>query len=374
MKQTLVASLLIPFACMSYAAESLSVKLDQATSITLYGTLDAGLWRQSNATAPDNQGTTAPGQINAGAAQTFHSGGISPSKWGLTGKRNLSEGKSVFFTLEAHLNSGKGADNDFGYPGFSRQAFVGLSNQFGTITLGQQFTPGLLAFAATDPRGIRESLSGLQPWLYTSNDKSMASDLLGAFAHNSIEYQGDVDKLHIGALYGFGGKAGRAKADGTMSIGLTYSGPITVSSGYQADYANSGKKGGDKSFIGIGTSFGTFSPKLNFLNAKKFDADTGTETANYEVIGVGSDWKATNEHTLNLSFYSGKNDRMADNQARSWVISDEYQMESNLTLYAQLAFIDAKKAADKGVSILGADSLVQGAKTSVLNVGVRLNF
>ncbi|CAD5372760.1 putative Porin, Gram-negative type [Rubrivivax sp. A210] len=370
MKRSILGWMLLPVACGAFAADGLTVNLGQSTSVTLYGTLDGGVWLQSKATDGSGNGPTS-----AGSQQKFVSGGISPSKWGITGKRDLSGGKSAFFKLEAHLNSGNGSDGDFGDTGFTRQAFVGFSAPFGTVTVGQQFTPATLAFAATDPRGLRESLSGLQPWLFTSNFGAMGSNFLSAFAHNSVQYSVDIDKLNVAALYGIGGKAGSSKADGTWSLAATYSGPVTVSAGVQTDYANSGVKGASKFFAGVGATFGDFSPKLNYLNAKQYDTVSGQETHNHKIVGVGFDWKAAQAHNVNVSLYSGKDSRVSGNKATTWVLSDEYAYESNITLYAQLAVISAKSAADIGVSLLGGSgTLVQGATTTVVNAGFRFNF
>ena len=370
MKKSLIAlAALLPFA-QAVLAEPLSVNVAGA-KVTLYGTLDAGVWLQSKST-----GDAGPvGPVNAGSLNRFHSGGISPSKWGLTGSKELKGGTKAIFTLEEHITAGTGATDAFGYSGFARQTYVGLTGDFGTVTLGEQFTPAILAFAATDPRGLRESMSGLQPWMFTTNFvNSTGTTVLSAFSHNSIAYSKAVGGVNLAAAYALGGRTGNSSADSGLSLGATYAGqPLTLSAGYQRGNGANGGKGDEKTSIGAGYSTGPFGIKANYLNAKTYDVG-GAPMGNYKIYGVGVDWKATELHNINVSYYSAKNDNFANNKGNSLVLSDEYAYDAGTTLYAQLGLFDAKAGADSAVTLLGQNNLVQGAKTTVINVGIRFNF
>ncbi len=368
MKKSLVALLvLLPSAQVVYA-DPLTMAVGGA-QVTLYGTIDLGFWSQSKATS--DVGAQTPSPVSAGSLNQFHSGGISPSKWGLTGSKDLGNGMTGLFTLEEHIRSNTGDTEAFGISGFVRQSYVGVKGNFGTVLAGRQFTPAILAYAATDPRGLRESLSGLNPWLASGG---LGNTFLSAFASNSISYSVDLASTHLSALYAAGGKVGNNRADSTVSLGATYGGPLTVSGGYeQENRADNGNKGVVKSNIGVGYPTGPFVFKLNHFNNKIYDA-AGATTANYKVTGLGFDWKATGLHTVNVSYYMGKNDVLTDDKASSWVVSDEFAWNPSTTLYVQGAFIDAKSNADAVVSVLGNGSIVQGARTTVVNAGIRYNF
>lgn len=374
MKKPLIAfAALLPIA-QAVLAEPLSVNVAGAT-VTLYGTIDAGVWGQSKATTDTGPTANTVGPVNAGSVSRFHSGGISPSKWGLTGSKDLKGGVKASFTLEEHITAGTGATDAFGYSGFARQTFVGLSGDFGSVRLGEQFTPAILAFAATDPRGLRESMSGLQPWMFTSNFvNSTSTTVVDAFSHNGISYSKNVGGVNLSALYALGGRTGNSSADSGWSVGATYAGqPLTLSAGYLRDNGSNGDKGGVKASVGVGYAAGPFGIKANYLNAKTYAAG-GATMGDYKVFGVGVDWKATDQHNINISYYSGKNDNVANNKGNSLVISDEYAYDASTTLYAQLGYFDAKAAADSAVTLLGQSNLVQGAKTTVINAGIRFNF
>ena len=116
MKKTLIiAGIMGAFAINAHAQ----------SSVTLYGTLDAGLVYSNNQGGHNNwqQG----------------SGTVSDTYFGLRGSEDLGGGLHAIFTLEDgfNLNSGKFTESN---TMFNRQAFVGLqSNQYGTLTLGRQY-------------------------------------------------------------------------------------------------------------------------------------------------------------------------------------------------------------------------------------------
>src|ERR1700737_875083 len=109
--------ILIALAGLSEAAQAQS-------SVTLYGVADDGI------TYTNNQG----GHANY---QTF-SGGLGGSKFGFLGSEDLGGGTKAIFQLESgyDLNSGK-----LGYNQrlFGRQAYVGLSGNYGSVKLGRQY-------------------------------------------------------------------------------------------------------------------------------------------------------------------------------------------------------------------------------------------
>lgn len=366
-KSVMALVALLPVAQVVHA-EAATVNVAGGT-VSLYGTLDIGYWLQSKSTS--DVGTQVPSRNNAGSLNTFHTGGLSPSKWGLTGSKDLGDGITGLFKLEEHIRSNTGDTEAFGISGFVREAYVGAQGDFGKVLVGRQFTPAILAYAATDPRGLRESLSGMNPWLASGNTNNT---FLSAFASNSISYNVDVGSVHLGMLYAAGGRVGNAMADSTLSLGGTYIGPITVSGSYERENrVDSSSKGIVKSSVGVGVPVGPLSLKLNYLNNKIYDA-AGTDIANYKLTGLGFDWKATARHNVNVSYYLGKNDVVSNNKASTWVLSDEFAWNPSTTLYAQFAYIDAKANADAVVSLLGNNSIVQDARTTVLNAGVRYNF
>ncbi|WP_431824832.1 porin [Burkholderia sp. F1] len=111
------------------AAASFATVAHAQSSVTLYGVLDAGITYQSNVQP------TAGGN---GKSRFSMGSGIDQSRFGLRGSEDLGGGLKAIFTLESGFNLGNGGlSNNKGM--FNRQAFVGLSSQYGTVTLGKQY-------------------------------------------------------------------------------------------------------------------------------------------------------------------------------------------------------------------------------------------
>lgn len=369
MKKSMIALATLMAIAQGAHADPISASFGN-TTITLYGTLDLGYWYQSQSTS-NTSGAQVPGAISAGNLSAFHSGGISPSKLGVMGERDFGNGLKGLFKLEEHIRSNTGDTEAFGISGYVRETYVGVQGNFGKVLAGRQFTPAILAYAATDPRGLRESLSGMNSWLASG---TTGNTFLSAFASNSISYNVDLGPVHMGGLYAAGGKTGNASADSTYSLGASYSGPVTVSGSYEVEnHALTGNKEIVKASLGIAVPIGPIVLKANYMSSQVYNG-SDTKTADYKLPGVGIDWKFNDNQSVNVSYYNGRNSSVSDNRASTWVVSTEYNLDPSTTLYAQAALIDAGSKADAVVSLLGNGSIVQGANTNVINAGIRFNF
>ncbi|AOK26867.1 porin [Burkholderia ubonensis] len=111
------------------AAASFATVAHAQSSVTLYGVLDAGITYTSN---------VIPAAGQAGKSKWAMGSGIDQSRFGLRGSEDLGGGLKAIFTLESGFGIGDGKfRNNNGM--FNRQAFVGLSSQYGTVTLGKQY-------------------------------------------------------------------------------------------------------------------------------------------------------------------------------------------------------------------------------------------
>jgi predicted porin len=73
--------------------------------------------------------------LNAASVTKVGSGGFNGSRFGLTGSEDLGGGLKAVFKLEQGFNIDTGTQSISG-TAFGRQAFVGLSGGFGTVTFG----------------------------------------------------------------------------------------------------------------------------------------------------------------------------------------------------------------------------------------------
>ncbi|MBR7918516.1 porin [Burkholderia vietnamiensis] len=188
------------------------------SSVTLYGTIDAGLDYISNQKSP----------AGAGPAYGVQSGNVSTSRWGLRGNEDLGDGLGAVFTLENGFN---GANGKFGNGGdeFGRQAWVGLSSRrWGTVTLGRQYD-FLVDFVA--PLSATGSGFGGNIADHPYDNDNLANDtrMNDAVKFSSANYGG----FSFGGAYGFSNQGGGAGNNNAYSVGAQYvSGPVDLAVAY----------------------------------------------------------------------------------------------------------------------------------------------
>lgn len=326
------------------------------SNVTIYGSIDLGLLVQNNSAA--------------GVAETqVYNGGISPSTWGFRGSEDLGGGLKANFNLESHFSADTGA----GHPTlFRRQSNVGLSSaSLGTLTLGNMYSPAVLAFAATDPRGLRENFSGLYSWAYNSGALTTGNNGnndVGVFLQNAIAYSNTFGPVGLSAGYSVSETKGAV-----VALGATYTGPVTLSAAYQASNlpATSEQQSAMYS-LGAGYTMGAITGKLNYLHGKNKNALLA-ETSNVSVVGLGLDWKLAPNNTVILAAYFGKDKNNADSKTTSFILSDEYALSKRTTVYATAAFVDASANANLLTTIV-AGGTGSNSNASLFNIGVRHTF
>ena len=333
--------------CASASAQS---------NVTLYGNVDLGFLTGNN-------------QIES----QVYNGGISPSIWGLKGSEDLGGGLKVLFNLESHFSADDGAQVG---GMFRRQANVAFSSaSLGTLTLGNMYSPAVLAFAATDPRGLRENFSGLYPWAYNSGvlvGGSSNTDV-GVFMHNAVAYSNTIGPVGVSASYSLSEKDLAATTGGAVTaLGLTYSDAVNLSAAYQAADHPSGKQASSMFSVGAGYTMGVFTAKANYLNAVNKDS-AGVKTNDVGMLGLGVDWKTGDANTVTAAFYRGKDNKVTNSTTSTLILADEYALSKRTTVYGQLAFANAGSAAGLRTTVI-AGGTPADKNTRVLNVGVKHSF
>jgi predicted porin len=202
---TLIAAGIMGAFAMSAHAQS---------SVTLYGTLDAGM------VYSNNEG----GHSNWQQA----SGSVSNTYFGLRGNEDLGGGLHAIFTLESgfNLNSGQFSQTE---SLFNRQAYVGLqSEQYGTVTLGRQYDSMVdyLAPLSETGGGYGNNLAA-HPFDNDNLDNTFS-------VQNSLKYQSaNYGGFKFGGLYGFSNDAGQFSNNRAWSAGASYNnGPLSVAASY----------------------------------------------------------------------------------------------------------------------------------------------
>ena len=175
------------------------------SSVSLYGILDtyAGSMRRSD----------QPGRTTA-----INSGGLTTSFIGFRGTEDLGGGAKAVFVLESFLQVDTGlAGRTTADPFFSRNAYVGLANQLGQVTLGRQTNPMYVATGAFNPFQASANLSPVLLHVWSANyNRTIVGDTVW---DNSVQYASpNLGGFTGSATYAFGEAA---NTNGIRNINLT---------------------------------------------------------------------------------------------------------------------------------------------------------
>jgi predicted porin len=182
-------------------------------SVTIYGVLDDAFVYSSNQNG-------------------FHNiyqrnGNLAGSRLGFKGVEDLGGGLQALFVLENGFNVDDGSMSSAGVL-FSRQSFVGLSNPYGTITAGRQYTPYYLFVGPVGPTSSLTGATGAHPGDVDGLDTTIR-------INNSLTYTSPVfaGGAQASLQYGMGEIAGASNSGATYSAGFKYDmSPLRLGLGY----------------------------------------------------------------------------------------------------------------------------------------------
>jgi len=388
MKKSLVA--LAVFGAFSGLAQA------DNSSVTLYGIVDAGVMTQSK--TPGGSNNSATGFVDAQ---------ILPSIYGLKGTDDLGGGLRAGFQLEGGFSTGNGEHNSPGVlqtQTFGREAKVTLGGDWGTIGLGLQVDPALVAAIGTEARGMTDSLSTLEHWIIgtLNNGGGLSNGVTlqgGIFDANSLSYTYSGNGLYLGVLYGVGGVAGSSSSNSQGSIGASYKiAGFTVAAGYVEDKAASVSPAytGPSSkidHIGVGYELAPFAIRLQYAQFKYNNTLLVTNGDNVKDLGLGLDWSA-GANKLNLAYYKSKDNgpgvgatpvsvigNPTGGKTREIALLDTYSLSKRTSVYGQVASVKADtnagdSAALGGIYVTAAGGLgaAAGLTTTFFGIGVQHTF
>jgi predicted porin len=178
------------------AAASATTAATAQTSVQIYGIVDSGLARMTNANNAGDSVTKVPSLTSS-----------FPSRIGFRGTEDLGGGLQAFFVLENGLAMDTGIQQQGGRL-FGRAANVGLKGAWGTLTLGRQQNMTYISGLKTDVLG---------PHLFAIG--SIDPYLPNARSDNAIGYMGNFGGFVLGATYSFGRDASAAGGPAATNCG-----------------------------------------------------------------------------------------------------------------------------------------------------------
>ena len=201
-------------AALALAMLSVAANVHAQSSVTLYGSLDAGVGYVSN--------------LRGSRAFIAQQGTLQADRWGLTGTEDLGGGLKSVFKLESGFSTITGAMSSAGTL-FNRQAYVGLSeSRIGTITLGRQTD---FHFDMLGPLSTAQTLgdfSAFHPGNIDGLGNTVPVELSNTVKFRSRTFAG----VTIGAMYGFTNQSSSTTGR-SFSFGATYAyGPLNLAAAY----------------------------------------------------------------------------------------------------------------------------------------------
>jgi outer membrane protein OmpU len=286
------------FGMLTILLAGLPVASHAQSSVSLYGIVDGGITWVSN---------------TGGSNVVKFDDGVSwGNRWGVKGTEDLGGGLSAVFVLENGFHLGNGALAQGGAE-FGRQAYVGLSNTWGTLSLGNQYDM------------TREMVSNYNISAWASGYAIHQGDfdrLNGDRLANSIKFLSkEFAGFSFGGMYSFGGVAGSLSQNSAWSAGAHYAnGSFTLGTAYTQLNNPHGIYGFDP-YAMIGTSTFLGQPTVSVNPA------TGTVTDLYSstpfpvdrqgTFGVGSSYAFS--HVTLMANFTYTTIKAFGNSSHMWV-------------------------------------------------------
>ena len=328
------------------------------SNVTIYGLIDGGVEHQSGGAA--------------GSVTKVTSGIQNASRIGFKGTEDLGGGMSALFTLENGFALDTGAMLQGGAL-FGRQSFVGLKGNFGTVTLGRQYTPIFTSLCgAIDPFAC--GLAGNAANLMSQGGTAATGG--GPRTTNAVKYAAPViSGVMAEVTYGFGEVAGDSAALRTIGGQVGYTaGPIVVRLAHNnVNNATATAKSkvttlGAKYDLGMAAVHVAYAINKNATAGNTNVAQADTRDA---LVGVSVPFGAS---TILASYIRKSDKTAAGNDASQFALGYTYALSKRTNLYTSFAHIDNTVANNAVGYYTAGNATDAGSGDRSFNVGVRHTF
>jgi predicted porin len=263
------------------------------TSVTIYGSFDAGLRYLDDANAAGDS------VVRMSSTGTYNS-----NRLGFRGVEDLGGGMNAHFTLETGFNSGNGNLNVAGAAGsvplFNRSAFVGLGGKWGSLDLGRQYSVNFKTIGAYDPFNYK--FTGIIPTSVQGGINRL---------NNDIQYTGNFGPVTVRAEYALGEVPGDTGAGATAGLGASFkTGPFSVGAAYTTR-ANATDTADQKNWtVGGAFATGPFRVAAGYARDDRERGSIGATTIEGEISDawIGGSYNITPALALSTAYYRTTSD------------------------------------------------------------------
>jgi predicted porin len=314
---------------------ALPVIAQTASSVTLYGIVDAAVRSQTGLT-----NTYARSPLDT----TVVASGVGPtSRWGIRGSEDLGGGLRATFNLESGINVDTGASSN-AVTYFDRASVVGLAGNWGSVTLGRQNTliadsagvadPIGLRFASLNPNIQNVSLTGHQLGTeYGATGSSAASNRV----NNSMKFSLPVGPVVARAMHGFGEVADSTSKQSVSGLGFDYLTPgLSVTTAYTR-FRDANDRTLNASNVGVSWLVLSSLRLMANMGYNRGATSATTESTNRITVG-GVNYAVTPAVDLLAGYYKVSRERAAlpDDGFKRLLAFVEYKFSRRSKVYLEL--------------------------------------
>ncbi len=332
------------------------------STVTIYGVTDVAMGQFKTGTGAAELTKTK-----------IESAGLSTSRWGMKGSEDLGDGLKANFVLEGGMLMDTGAQKTSGFV-FDRVATVGISGNFGAVTLGRQATP------YDDLRG--DTNNTFDSKLLTATKFVWENGNTGKTSADVAAYKDRVDNAIVfkSASYsGFSGALGLSlgenktttvDASQILSLQVKYAaGPLLVGLAHQVEKAQNTAltATGNTKYTLIAGSYDFGVAKLvTGYNQQKREAAIGVTEASDKQYQFGVEVPLSTAAKVAVGYDKSKGDvinSLGGKKASGYSIIGQYDLSKRTALYG--GWLNAKSETAAGV---------ETDKATTFAVGVRHKF
>lgn len=366
------------------------------SSVTIYGVADVGLYSASVAQASATGNVTRTG---------LQSGIASGSRLGFRGTEDLGGGLKAVFAMEQRVEFDNGGNDNTSFTAtkasstggnqFDRQIFAGLqSDNFGTFTMGRQYTPTFDVLVKVDAFDYGTSGSFSTAGYFSgatraSNSfKYVTPNKLGGFGASLLYVQSgsglnsantpnfDERQATAAAIAATasGGATGAKRGDGVVSFNLRYeNGPLFVGAAHTQAKYDSGSD--QRRYVSAGATydFGVVKPYLAYHSIRDKTSPSSRDD-NFWHLGARIPFGGS--HLVTVSYVRYNDKTATDGDAKHWGVGYNYAFSKRTDLYAAYSHISNKTGGTSGFGGAGFrdTNLASGTSGNAYNIGLRHKF
>lgn len=369
---------LAAFAATMLASAAGAQTAAPAPQANFFALIDVGPTYYSSSTAAGG---------SAGKNLRLDTGIAAGNRFGWRGGLDIGNGLSAIAVLEGGFNAAKGNSEQGGIL-FGRQVFVGLKNEYGSLTMGRQYDfmfdvvnlGGYTNAGHNQIGAMGQGLDGASmvitnPATLATATGTLGNRTYGARVDNSIKLSSaNFNGLTFGAMVGFGEVPGNQELGRTASFGVNYAaGAFAAGLAYAKVNQAAAAAPTHSDVWGLGGKYLLGSALLygSYTDVKHTGVVAGWQTPALKTTDIGIDYKIDTRWSAGLAVQR-QTRNAGKGGATQLTGAAAYQATPTTWLYVSAA--SAKDDAFGATAVFGAGGPSQSDSQTVFRLGVRQSF